>query len=140
MCRMLGYLGRPIPLEHLLYATDSSLARQAYSPRMMYGGLNIAGFGMAAWDASTRAPEEPFIYRVTSQPVFDRNLKSLAAKIEPSCVLAHVRGVSWSREETISEGNLHPFRYPGLSVTLAHNGHLRDFAKVRHDLLASIEP
>jgi glutamine amidotransferase len=140
MCRVLAYLGKPISLEHLLFTTDSSLVRQTYSPKMMVGALNLAGFGMAAWDDSSRAPEEPFIYRTTSMPVYDGNLRGLAQKIAPSCVVAHVRGVSWSPEATITEQNLHPFRYPGVSVTLAHNGHLREFTEMRHDLLAFIKP
>lgn len=134
MCRVLAYLGRSISLEHLLFTTDSSLVRQTYSPRMMKGALNLAGFGMAAWDESSRAPEEPFIYRTTSMPVYDSNLRGLAQKIAPSCVVAHVRGVSWTPEATIAEQNLHPFRYPGVSVALAHNGHLREFTEMRHDL------
>ena len=43
MCRVVGYLGRPIVLTSILYATDSSLVRQAYSPRMMATFLNLAG-------------------------------------------------------------------------------------------------
>jgi glutamine amidotransferase len=128
-----------MPLEDLLFTTDSSLVRQAYNPRMMPTHLNLAGFGMAAWDSGSRAPDEPFTYRVTSLPVFDRNLKSLAQKISPTCVLAHVRGVDYSTEEAISEQNLHPFRYPGVRVTLAHNGHLREFGRMRHSLLGHVK-
>lgn len=140
MCRVLAYLGRPVSLECLLFSTDSSLARQAYSPRMMSTFMNLAGFGMAAWDAASRRPEEPLIYRVTAVPVFDRNLRSLAEKVAPTCLVAHVRGVTHAADEVISEQNLHPFRYSGSTVTLAHNGHLREFARMRNDLLEFIKP
>jgi glutamine amidotransferase len=140
MCRVVGYLGRPIALTSILYATDSSLVRQAYSPRMMATFLNLAGFGMAAWDSSSVSPDEPFTYKVTTLPVFDRNLRSLAEKITPSCLLAHVRGVTYSGNEVISQQNLHPFRHDDTKVTLAHNGHLREFARMKYDLITHVRP
>jgi predicted glutamine amidotransferase len=93
MCRVLAYLGPPLNVEHVLFTTDSSLVRQAYSPRMMASFLNLAGFGMVAWDPNSRMPEAPFVYRVTTLPVFDRNLENLARKIAPRCLLAHVSPV-----------------------------------------------
>ena len=36
--------------------------------------------------------EEPFVYRTTTLPGFDRNLRGLAGKLEPTCLVAHVRG------------------------------------------------
>jgi glutamine amidotransferase len=140
MCRVVGYLGRPVALTSILYATDSSLVRQAYSPRMMATFLNLAGFGMAAWDSSSVSPDEPFTYKVTTLPVFDRNLRSLAEKITPSCLLAHVRGVTYSGNEVISQQNLHPFRHDDTKVTLAHNGHLREFARMKYDLITHVRP
>jgi glutamine amidotransferase len=140
MCRVLGYLGRPIPLAHLLYETDSSLVRQAYSPRMMAVFLNLAGFGMTAWDPDSVHPDEPFTYKVTTLPLFDRNLRNLAQKISPTCLLAHVRGVTDSEDEVIAQQNLHPFRFHDVNVTLAHNGHLREFARMRYDLVGHVRP
>jgi len=140
MCRVLGYLGRPIPLVHLLYETDSSLVRQAYSPRMMAVFLNLAGFGMTAWDPDSVHPDKPFTYKVTTLPLFDRNLRNLAQKISPTCLLAHVRGVTDNEDEVIAEQNLHPFRFHDVNVTLAHNGHLREFARMRYDLVEHVRP
>ena len=137
---MLGYLGRPIPLGHLLYETDSSLVRQAYSPRMMAVFLNLAGFGMTAWDPRSAHPDEPFTYKVTTLPLFDRNLRSLAQKITPTCLLAHVRGVTYSEDEVVAEQNLHPFHFHDVKVTFAHNGHLREFARMRYDLVEHVHP
>ena len=116
MCRILGYLGEPIDLEHVLFETDSSLVRQSYSPRMMAGFLNLAGFGMAAWDPRSVRGEDPFTYRVTTLPAFDRNLRQLSTKLAPTCLIAHVRGVSHNPREVVAETNVHPFRFPGARV------------------------
>ena len=135
MCRVLAYLGEPISLEHVLFETDSSLVRQSYSPRMMAAFLNLAGFGMVAWDRRSIRAEDPFTYRVTTLPAFDRNLHALAAKLAPTCLVAHVRGITYSAREMIAEANLHPFRFRRASVALAHNGHLREFGRMRYDLI-----
>jgi glutamine amidotransferase len=140
MCRVVGYLGRPLLLDSVLFATDSSLARQTYNPRMMATFLNLAGFGMAAWDEHSERPQEPFLYKVTSLPVFDRNLKCLAGKVTARCMIAHVRGVTYSEHEVLAETNLHPFRFPDVKVTLAHNGHLREFTRMRYDLVGHVHP
>jgi predicted glutamine amidotransferase len=140
MCRILGYLGEPIDLEHVLFETDSSLVRQSYSPRMMAGFLNLAGFGMAAWDPRSVRGEDPFTYRVTTLPAFDRNLRQLSTKLAPTCLIAHVRGVSHNPREVVAETNVHPFRFPGARVSLAHNGHLREFGRMRYELLPHIRP
>ena len=140
MCRVLAYLGPPLNVEHVLFTTDSSLVRQAYSPRMMASFLNLAGFGMVAWDPDSRVPEAPFVYRVTALPVFDRNLLNLAQKIAPRCLLAHVRGALNGPEDVVSQQNVHPFLYRGAGVALAHNGYLRDFGRMRHGLLEFIRP
>jgi glutamine amidotransferase len=139
MCRVLAYLGRPLPLADVLYETDNSLVRQAHSPRMT-AMLNLAGFGLAAWDPRSTRPADPFLYRSTTLPVYDRNLHSLALKLEPTCVLAHVRGVEFSDVEVVSEANLHPFRHPETSVTFAHNGHLREFERMRFSLVPHVRP
>jgi glutamine amidotransferase len=140
MCRVLAYLGEPISLGHVLFETDSSLVRQSYSPRMMETYLNLAGFGMTAWDPRSAHAGDPFTYRVTTLPSFDRNLRNLAAKLEPSCLVAHVRGVTDAEYATVAESNLHPFHFPGARVALAHNGHLREFARMRYDLVQHVRP
>src|SRR5260221_10890461 len=93
MCRAVLYLGQPILLDNLLFQPDSALVRQSYMPKMLHM-LNLAGFGMRAWDPGSRDPATPFAYASDSLPVFDRNLKSLAGKVAAGCVLAHVAGVA----------------------------------------------
>lgn len=127
MCRALAYLGQPVLLDNLLYQPDSALVKQSYMPKMLHM-LNLAGFGLKAWDRESIDPDRPFSYSSTSLPVFDRNLKALAEKIRPTCVLAHVRGVPYSTEVEISLQNVHPFHFPGYRIALAHNG---DLARMR---------
>jgi glutamine amidotransferase len=140
VCRVVAYLGGPISLGHVLYDTDSSLVRQSYSPRMMETFLNLAGFGMTAWDPHSVRADVPFTYRATQLPAFDRNLRSLAGKLAPTCFIAHVRGVTNSGHEMVAETNLHPFRFRDAGVALAHNGHLREFGRMRYDLVRHIHP
>jgi glutamine amidotransferase len=140
VCRVLAYLGEPVSLGHVLYETDSSLVRQSYRPRMMETFLNLAGFGLVAWDPCSVRAEDPFSYRTTTLPGFDPNLRSLAAKLAPTSMIAHIRGVTDSGDETVAETNLHPFRFRDSPIALAHNGHLREFARMRYDLVAHIRP
>src|SRR4051794_39329942 len=107
MCRVLAYLGEPVSLASILFDADSSLVRQSHSPRMMAGLLNLAGFGMVAWDPRSARAEEPFVYRETRLPGFDHNLRHLAGKLEPTCVVAHVRGVTNGEGEMVAQTNLH---------------------------------
>lgn len=139
MCRALLYLGEPVLLDDFLYRPDSALVRQSTMPRMLHL-LNLAGFGMRAWDASSRDPERPFSYASDSLPVFDRNLKGLAEKIAASCVLAHVRGVPFSTRAEISVQNVHPFQFAGVPLALAHNGDLARFAEMKPLLAAHVKP
>jgi glutamine amidotransferase len=128
-----------LPLADVLFETDNALVRQAHAPRMT-SMLNLAGFGFAAWDPNSAEPAEPFLYRSAVLPVFDRNLRNLARKLAPTCALAHVRGVQLAHPEALSETNLHPFSLPGTSVAFAHNGHLREFGRMRFSLLPHLRP
>lgn len=140
MCRVLAYLGSPVLLESFLYQPDSSLIRQAYEPKMLEL-LSLAGFGMVAWDPASYDVATPFEYRTAAMPLFDPNLRSLARKLRPSSMLAHVRGVPYDRDGiVVGPHNLHPFRFPGFHVALAHNGELARFDEMKFDLLRAMRP
>jgi predicted glutamine amidotransferase len=139
MCRVLAYLGSPIPLENLLYKPDSSLLKQAYQPQMLHM-LNLAGFGMMAWDPASHVPEVPYRYSTTELPIFDANLRNLSAKLRPRCALAHVRGVPYHERVHVSQQNLHPFHYEGTSLALAHNGDLAQFDMYKFALAERVRP
>jgi glutamine amidotransferase len=139
MCRVLMYRGEPVSLDALLYQPNNSLVKQAYHPQL-FSMLSLAGFGMLAWDASSHRPELPFSYRSVEIPVFDPNLKQLAEKLRVSALVAHVRGVMFDDNPTVGEQNLHPFRFNGYRLALAHNGALAGFDRMRFALLPHIKP
>src|SRR5262245_42703524 len=142
MCRVLDYLGRPLPMRNLLFDPDNSLVRQSYSPRMMNTFLNLAGFGMQAWDSASLRPEDPFTYHVPTLPSVARNLRSLSPKPAPNSPIAQSRGrrPPYSDEAVAADTNLHPFRFGGAGVVLAHNGHLRQFPRMRYSLVEHLRP
>lgn len=139
MCRALLYLGQPVLLDNLLFQPDSALVRQGYMPKML-DMLNLAGFGLRAWDPASHAPDKPFFYGSPSLPVFDRNLKNLAEKVRAGCVLAHVRGVAYSTAVEISLQNVHPFQFEGLQWALAHNGDLAGISEMKSHLAPHVKP
>ena len=139
MCRALLYLGEPVLLDNLLFQPDSALVRQSYMPKML-NMLNLAGFGLRAWDPRSHAPDQPFFYGSPSLPVFDRNLKNLAEKVRAGCVLAHVRGVAYSTAVEISLQNVHPFQFDGLQWALAHNGDLAGLTEMKPHLAPHVKP
>lgn len=139
MCRALLYLGQPVLLDHFLFQPDSALVKQSYMPKMLHL-LNLAGFGMRAWDAASHEPEKPFAYASDAIPVFDRNLKGLAEKIRARCFLAHVRGVPYNTKVEISTQNVHPFQFAGVPLAMAHNGDLYRFPEMRPLLTPHVKP
>lgn len=139
MCRILSYLGKPIGIEDLLYKSDNSFIKQSYHPKYMSYLLNLAGFGFVAWDTNSANPELPYIYKTYHLPFYDENLVNLAAKITPYCLLAHLRGVTYSDKQIVSQQNVHPFIFNDSNLALAHNGALIDFEKMKFDLLEYIK-
>jgi glutamine amidotransferase len=139
MCRALLYLGEPVLLDNFLYQPDSALVRQSYMPKML-NMLNLAGFGLRAWDPASRDPQQPFAYASDALPVFDRNLKGLAEKIAASCVLAHIRGVPYNTRVEIAVQNVHPFQFAGVPLVLAHNGDLARFGEMKRHLIPHVKP
>lgn len=142
MCRLLSYLGVRTSIDSFLYLTDNSLIKQTYRPLMMdfMQMLNLAGFGMSVWNKDSFLPYEPYIYKTTQLPFFDKNLKSLAMKLRADCFIAHIRGVVFDTNEVVTYNNVHPFIFPGHTLVLAHNGTLTGIAELKRDLLNLIKP
>jgi glutamine amidotransferase len=139
MCRLLSYMGTPVELDSLLYAPDSSLLSQVLDAQMLEM-LNLAGFGMVAWDPASHVPESPYLYRTTQVGVFDRNLKALAGKVAPEALLAHIRGVPSNSTVQINEQNVHPFKFDRVPLAMAHNGDLAGFRDIRFALAEHLRP
>lgn len=130
MCRLLGYLGSPIILDHLLSKPEHSLIVQSYQPREMTAGLlNADGFGIGWYHAQRET--NPFTYKNTLPIWSDINLPNLSRYIESGCVVANVRSATPGQAVDLS--NCHPFGYERLLFT--HNGFIQNF---RHSLYREI--
>lgn len=140
MCRVLSYMGLPISLEEMLYKPDNSFIKQSYHPKYMSYLLNLAGFGMVAWDNRSYNPMLPYIYKTYRLPFYDENLHNLADKITPQCLLAHLRGVAYSDQQIVSQENVHPFIFEGTNIALAHNGSLVKFNEMKFELAKYVKP
>ena len=59
MCRLLAYLGEPIPLEELIFKPEHSLVVQSYQPKELeFALLNADGFGLG-WHHPDDIAAEP---------------------------------------------------------------------------------
>lgn len=130
MCRLLAYLGTPIPLEKLLYQPAHSLVVQSYQPQEMTSGLlNADGFGVGWYHPQRQT--EPFTYKNILPLWNDINLPSLSRYVEAGCVLANVRSATPGLSIDLS--NCQPFQR-GLTLGI-HNGFIENF---RHSLYRPI--
>jgi glutamine amidotransferase len=139
VCRFVAYLGERVLLDEVLFLPDSSLVQQAVHPQML-SALNLAGFGVVAWDRASPDPELPYTYRTAGLPFYDRNLRALSRKTRATALIGHARGVLFSDREVVNEQNVHPFRYEGAQIALAMNGDLDRFALMRADVAALVRP
>jgi glutamine amidotransferase len=139
VCRLVAYLGERVLLDEVLFAPDSSIVEQAVHPQML-SAMNLAGFGVVAWDDESTAPEVPWTYRTPGLPFFDRNLRALSRKARATALLGHVRGVLLNDREIVNAQNVHPFSYEGTPISLAMNGDLDRFAEMRGDVAALVAP
>lgn len=139
MCRMLGYLGGAVLLDDLIIKPDNSLIRQTTNARML-AMLNLAGFGLAAWDDAMADPHLPLTFHSTQVAILDSNLRVLARKLQVRALIAHLRGVPHDGHAVINQQSLHPFHMAGSPLVLAHNGDLADFAAMRFALLEHVKP
>ncbi len=122
MCRLLGYLGPTISLDHLLYKPERSLIVQSYQPQEMTSGVvNADGFGVG-WYHPER-DTNPFTYKNTIPIWNDINLPSLGRYVESGCVLASIRSATSGQGVDIS--NCQPFEYQRLLGI--HNGRIQQF-------------
>jgi glutamine amidotransferase len=131
MCRWLAYSGTPIRLEELLLKRDRSLIDQSLHSRLGATTTNGDGFGVGWYEEG----EGPRLYRSIHPAWNDRNLRELAAGISSPLFFAHIRA---STGTAIQETNAHPFRHG--SWLWMHNGLVREFPRVRRDLVLAVDP
>jgi predicted glutamine amidotransferase len=133
MCRWLAYSGSPILLEELLYKTEHSLIDQSLHSRLGATTTNGDGFGVG-WYGPEDATS-PALFRGVGPAWSDLNLRELAHSIRSPLFLAHIRA---STGTPVQQTNCHPFRFD--RWLWLHNGAVRDFAKVKRDLLLAVDP
>ena len=132
MCRWLAYSGDPIPLEALIVQRKYSLIDQSLHSRLGATTTNGDGFGVGWYDG---VRPEPAVYRSVHPAWNDRNLRELAGHVSSPLFFAHIRA---STGTAVQETNTHPFRHG--RWLFMHNGLVREFPRVRRDLIMAIDP
>jgi predicted glutamine amidotransferase len=131
MCRWLAYSGTPVLLEELLFKPTHSLIDQSLHSTLGAETTNGDGFGVGWYGTE----DTPGTFHSTEPAWNDRNLRDLAAHLRSGLVFAHIRASSGS---PVQQTNCHPFRH-GRWLWM-HNGVVRDFARVKRDLVLAIDP
>jgi predicted glutamine amidotransferase len=132
MCRWNAFFGQSLPLEELLYKTQHGLIDQSLHARLGVDTTNGDGFGIGWYGSLGGMPGR---YRSVSPAWSDANLRDLAAHIESPLFLAHIRAATGT---PVQQTNCHPFRHG--RWLFVHNGAIRDFERIRRDLLLAIDP
>src|SRR5215207_2135214 len=132
MCRWLAYYGDPIPIETLVFRRQHSLIDQSLHARQGATTTNGDGFGIGWYDEHGGVPA---VYRSVHPAWNDRNLRELAAHVSSPLFFAHIRA---STGTAVQETNAHPFRHG--RWLFMHNGLVREFPRVRRDLLLEVDP
>jgi glutamine amidotransferase len=135
MCRWLAYSGSPIPLDTFLYRPKHSLIDQSQHSEMGAETTNGDGFGIGWYPTDPIENRTPGTFRGILPAWSDRNLRDLAEHIRSPLFFAHVRASSGT---AVQESNCHPFRHD--RWLWMHNGGLRDFARMKRDLLGAVDP
>lgn len=124
MCRLLGYLGAKIKLDHLLYKPEHSLIVQSYQPKEMTSGVvNADGLGIGWYDPEQNV--NPFTYKNTVPIWNDTNLPEMSRYVDSKAVLAYIRSATAGQALDVS--NCQPFRDDNL--LFIHNGNIDNFRK-----------
>jgi predicted glutamine amidotransferase len=131
MCRWLAYSGDPIPIESLVFRRKHSLIDQSLHSQLGATTTNGDGFGLGWYGED----DDPGVYRSVHPAWNDRNLRDLAAHISSRLFFAHIRA---STGTPVQETNAHPFRHE--RWLFMHNGLVREFPRLKRDLLLAIDP
>jgi glutamine amidotransferase len=131
MCRWLAYSGSPVLLERLLYEPEHSLIDQSLHSQLGAETTNGDGFGIG-WYGRENTPA---LFHSIEPAWNERNLRELAGHVTSGVVFAHIRASTGS---AVQQTNCHPFRH-GRWLWM-HNGLIRDFHRVKRDLVLAIDP
>ena len=131
MCRWLAYSGAPVLLDEVLFKTEHSLIDQSLHASKSTVTTNGDGFGIG-WYGKR---DVPAVYKDIRPAWNDTNLHALAAQIESSMFLAHVRATTGT---PVQRTNCHPFNHE--RWLFVHNGLVNQYDKLRRDLAFAISP
>ena len=131
MCRWLAYSGSPVLIEEFLLKPKHSLIDQSLHSALGAETTNGDGFGIGWYGVG----DVPGVYHSVEPAWNNRNLREIARHIVSPLVLAHIRA---STGGAIQQTNCHPFRH-GRWLWM-HNGMIRGFHEVRHDLAFAVDP
>jgi predicted glutamine amidotransferase len=130
VCRWLAYSGSPILLQEALYAPAHSLIEQSLHSRLGAETTNGDGFGVG-WYGDQPTPG---VFHSVEPAWNDRNLQELSAHVSSGHFFAHIRAATGT---AVQQTNCHPYRH-GRWLWM-HNGMIRDFAKVKRDLVLAVD-
>lgn len=131
MCRWLAYSGAPIALEEAVLKAEHSLIDQSLHAKQGATETNGDGFGVG-WYGKR---DVPGLFKDIRPAWNDTNLHALAAQIESHLFFAHIRAATGT---AIQRTNCHPFQYR--NWLFVHNGTVREFEKLKRDLVFAIDP
>ncbi len=131
MCRWLAYSGSPIYLEEGVLAPEHSLIDQSLHAQQGATATNGDGFGIG-WYGNR---DVPGVFKDIRPAWNDSNLHALARQIKSHLFFAHIRAATGT---AIQRTNCHPFQYR--NWLFVHNGTVREFDKLRRDLLLAVSP
>jgi len=131
MCRWIAYSGGPVYLEEVLFKPKHSLIDQSLSARSGATTTNGDGFGVGWYGTGVT----PGLYKGVQPAWSDENLHDLASQIKTPMFMAHVRATTGT---AVQRTNCHPFRHQ--NWLFQHNGAIREFSRVKRDLLLAISP
>src|SRR5262249_50674339 len=120
-----------VRIYDLLDRPEHSLIVQSLHSQLGAETTNGDGFGIVWYGVG----DTPGLFHSVEPAWNDRNLRELAAHVDSPLVFAHVRASSGT---PVQQSNCHPFRYG--HWLFMHNGALREFAKVKRDLVLAVDP
>ncbi len=132
MCRWLAYSGSPIAIEALVSKPKNSLIHQSKESALGATAINADGFGVGWYSEDDPIPG---VFNSIQPAWADPNLEEIARHIRSHLFIAHVRATTGT---PVQKTNCHPFRHE--NWLWAHNGLVRDFGKVKRDLVMAVEP
>jgi glutamine amidotransferase len=131
MCRWIAYSGGPVYLEEVLFKPKHSMIDQSLAARSGATTTNGDGFGVGWYGTGAM----PGLYKGIQPAWSDENLHDLASQIKTPMFMAHVRATTGT---AVQRTNCHPFRHK--NWLFQHNGAIREFARVKRDLMLAISP